>query len=142
MPYNILLQKNTREALEINIKDQIVIIDEAHNIVDAIRDIYTVSVELLQIHTAYNQLGAYLTKYKNRLSPKNQNRIRILLLVLKAIYTNLLHWSKKGSQQAIVSVNEWLHEMEIADVNLWKLQHFIKESKIAKKVNNVITNAS
>lgn len=31
LPYNLLLQKNAREALGINLENQIVVIDEAHS---------------------------------------------------------------------------------------------------------------
>ena len=31
LPYNLLLQKNARESLGIDITDQVVIIDEAHS---------------------------------------------------------------------------------------------------------------
>ena len=31
LPYNLLLQKNAREALDIDLTNQIVVIDEAHS---------------------------------------------------------------------------------------------------------------
>lgn len=33
LPYNLLLQKTAREALGIDLTDQVVIIDEAHNLI-------------------------------------------------------------------------------------------------------------
>lgn len=31
LPYNLLLQKNAREALGINLENQVIVIDEAHS---------------------------------------------------------------------------------------------------------------
>jgi chromosome transmission fidelity protein 1 len=31
LPYNLLLQKNARDALGIDVKDQVIVIDEAHS---------------------------------------------------------------------------------------------------------------
>lgn len=41
IPYNTLLHKSTREASKIKLKNNIVIIDEAHNLLDAIGNMHS-----------------------------------------------------------------------------------------------------
>lgn len=44
LPYQALLHKNTREQLGIELKDNIVIIDEAHNLIDTLNSLYSVEL--------------------------------------------------------------------------------------------------
>lgn len=72
LPYPLLLQKSARDALGLNLKGHVVIIDEAHNLMDAIAGIYSVEVSLNQLKRARAQIGAYLQKFRNRLKGKNR----------------------------------------------------------------------
>lgn len=49
LPYNTLLHKSTREACGIQLKNNVVIIDEAHNLLDAIGNIYSAQVNGYQV---------------------------------------------------------------------------------------------
>ena len=49
LPYNSILHKSTREALGISLKGNVVIFDEAHNIVDAINNMYSVTLTAKQV---------------------------------------------------------------------------------------------
>ena len=49
LPYQMLLHERTRQSLGIDLAGQVVIIDEAHNVVDAISDLYNVSVTLQEV---------------------------------------------------------------------------------------------
>lgn len=71
VPYNTLLHKNTREACGINLKDSVVIIDEAHNLLDTIGNIHSCSVNGQELIMSYSQLVQYKEKYSERFTPLN-----------------------------------------------------------------------
>lgn len=79
LPYPLLLQKSAREALGLSLKGHVVIIDEAHNLMDAVAGIHSVEVSLHQLKRARAQIGVYLQKFRNRL--KGKNRVYIAQVV-------------------------------------------------------------
>lgn len=50
MPYQSLLHASTRKASGIKLKDQIVIIDEAHNLTDSISAVHSAEISGAQVH--------------------------------------------------------------------------------------------
>jgi chromosome transmission fidelity protein 1 len=79
LPYPLLLQKSAREALGISLNGNVVIIDEAHNLMDAIAGIEGVEVSLKQLRHARTQLGLYLQRFRNKL--KGNNRVYVAQVV-------------------------------------------------------------
>jgi len=49
LPYNTLLHKSTREASGVKLKDNVVIIDEAHNLLETINNVYSTEVTGAQV---------------------------------------------------------------------------------------------
>lgn len=49
LPYQSLLSKASREGLGLNLKDSIVIIDEAHNLADSLISMYDAKITLSQV---------------------------------------------------------------------------------------------
>ena len=49
LPYNLLLHKSTREACGIKLNGNVVIIDEAHNLIDTISSVYSVEITGSQV---------------------------------------------------------------------------------------------
>lgn len=49
LPYNTLLHKATRQACGIRVKDNIVIVDEAHNLMETITGIHSVEISGAQV---------------------------------------------------------------------------------------------
>lgn len=68
LPYQMLLHRKTRDQLDISIKDSVIIIDEAHNWLDAISSIHSTEISVDQLQRVHQQLIAYKIKYMNRLS--------------------------------------------------------------------------
>lgn len=89
LPYPLLLQKSAREALGLSLKGHVVIIDEAHNLMDAIAGIEGVEVSLKQLKRARSQLGVYFQKFRNRLKGKNRVYIAQVVRVIDSLSSYL-----------------------------------------------------
>lgn len=59
LPYNIILHKSTREASGIRLEGNVVLIDEAHNLLETINSVYSVVVTGAQLTKAHSQLSQY-----------------------------------------------------------------------------------
>ncbi|KAJ1909776.1 ATP-dependent DNA helicase chl1 [Tieghemiomyces parasiticus] len=154
LPYNLLLQKSAREALGINLKDAVVIVDEAHNLVDTITQIHSAVLTLDQVNRAASQLTAYLQKYKSRLKGSNVIYIRQILHLLAALRKflgsggrGLIDLNPAGGDTTaavatatshLLKPNELLGQLQIDNVNLFKVQKYLIESQIGKKLNMFI----
>lgn len=85
LPYPLLLQKSARDALGLSLKGHVVIIDEAHNLMDAIAGIHSVEVSLSKLTRARGQLGVYYQKFKNKLKGKNRVYIAQVVRVIDSL---------------------------------------------------------
>eukprot|EP00850_Spirogloea_muscicola_P005091 SM000023S07547 [mRNA] locus=s23:33263:38154:- [translate_table: standard] len=138
LPYQALLHKQTREALDVHVQGSIVVIDEAHNLVDTVASIYSCRLSKLQIMSVQLQLGAYLDRYKDRLASSNRRYIQLLLQILTTLLKCL---SSEGgactmTQTAtrIMTINDFTFLCGLDNLNLFKLERYIKDSNIVHKV--------
>ncbi|CZR57626.1 related to ATP-dependent RNA helicase CHL1 [Phialocephala subalpina] len=134
LPYPLLLQKSAREALGISLKGHVVIIDEAHNLMDAISGIHGVEVSLRQMKMARAQLGVYLQKFRNRLKGKNRVYIAQVVRVIDSLVGYLETRLSLPKADGIVSEKELLSGKGVDQINLFKLIRYLTESKLARKV--------
>lgn len=63
VPYNSILHKSTRISLGIDLKGSILIIDEAHNLLDAIEGMHSSVITGRNLLHCYSQLSQYQKKY-------------------------------------------------------------------------------
>ena len=75
LPYPLLLQKTARDALGIKLEGNVVIIDEAHNIMDAVANVYASEISLSELKRARQMLGVYVKKFGKKL--KGENRVMV-----------------------------------------------------------------
>ena len=118
MPYNILFQAESRKSFSINLKNQIVIIDEAHNLIDTIASIHSVEISDNHVNQAHAQLNNYITKYKSRFSAKNMLYLRQLLSVLvglQKLMTPKTEEVKFESENGKLSLSSYLKLIEIPE---------------------------
>ncbi|TLD35402.1 DNA repair helicase [Venturia nashicola] len=139
LPYPLLLQKSAREALNLSLKGHVIIIDEAHNLMDAISGIYSISVSLAQLERGRGQLMVYLQKFRNRLKGSNRVYVTQTVRMLDSLVTYLKDRSSKGREmEGQVAVGELMMGKGVDQINLFKLTRYLQDSKLARKVDGYV----
>ncbi|KAF9454817.1 DNA repair helicase [Macrolepiota fuliginosa MF-IS2] len=148
LPYNLLLQKSAREALGIDLKDQIVVIDEAHNLIPTLLSLSTVRLPYHILDTSLQQVCTYVSRFRTRLSATNMIHLKRLVVFLDALKKFLIQWKEgkcevlsgangKASRMDVLTVAELLEKMgrKAAGINLLEIERYLKESKVARKIS-------
>lgn len=112
LPYNLLFNKKIRESLDIDIKDKILIIDEAHNIYDAVIEINSASIRWEEL--------------------RNIAKLVDLEESIKLILKSLLNFQKVNSEKCY-TILKFLVEAGLCDINMIEVSENIEKKKLAQK---------
>ncbi|XP_015435483.1 PREDICTED: probable ATP-dependent DNA helicase DDX11 [Dufourea novaeangliae] len=142
VPYNSILHKNTRNSSEIKLKGNILIIDEAHNLLDAIERMHSVMVTGRNILHCYSQLTQYQTRFQALFSAKSVLYLSQLSFYLRKLLTIFGATSKSNPNDDLtIEVAPKLYKLEefevmteIDTVNVFELLKFIKNSRLSHKL--------
>uniref|UniRef100_A0A670YTE7 DNA 5'-3' helicase n=1 Tax=Pseudonaja textilis TaxID=8673 RepID=A0A670YTE7_PSETE len=137
-PYNYLLDSQIRQSMEIELKDQVLILDEAHNIEDCARESASYSVTEEQLKLAREELDAMVN---NHIRPNDHQPLRAVCYSL----TNQLIQSGYETSSKVWSGSQMVtnfHEMGITDASFPILQKHLhavleKEEKFPGLENTV-----
>uniref|UniRef100_A0A8C5NS18 DNA 5'-3' helicase n=1 Tax=Junco hyemalis TaxID=40217 RepID=A0A8C5NS18_JUNHY len=138
-PYNYLLDPQIRDTMDINLKDQVVILDEAHNIEDCARESVSYGVTESQLRAAREELDFMVS---NSIRQKHHEPLR-------AVCCSLINWLQESSGQLVERAFEsackvwsgkemlnFLHQMGITGITFPILQKHLaavleKEEKVS-----------
>ncbi|KAF6213519.1 hypothetical protein GE061_011239 [Apolygus lucorum] len=139
VPYNTLLHKKTRESSQLEIKNAVIIIDEAHNLLETVSHIHSSEVSGQQITYALSQLIQYRDKFEKRFSSMNLLHLNQLIYVLKSLIKfidSIDHTKGDGSEPGalLYTVPEFILSAGIDNYNLFKLVDFSLKNKITHKI--------
>ncbi|XP_077044845.1 Fanconi anemia group J protein isoform X2 [Agelaius phoeniceus] len=90
-PYNYLLDPQIRDSMDINLKDQVVILDEAHNIEDCARESVSYGVSERQLRAAREELDFMVS---NSIRQRHHEPLR-------AVCCSLINWLQESSGQLV-----------------------------------------
>ncbi|KAL9100934.1 MAG: hypothetical protein Q9163_003749 [Psora crenata] len=138
LPYPLMLQKSAREALDLSLRGHVVIIDEAHNLIDTISNIHSVTILGTQLRRCRLQLNLYLQKFRNRLKGKNRVYIAQLVRVIESISSYLEGKAKERSTEGLARISDLMAGKGADQVNLHKLVQYLQQSKLARKVESYV----
>ena len=139
LPYPLLLQKSARDALGMSVKGHVVVIDEAHNLMDAISNTYSIAVTLTQLDRAISQITVYAQRFKTRLKGKNRVYITQILRLLNSIADGLRQTASGAQQHEVVaSAAQLMAGKGVDQIRPHKLLRYLQESKLAYKVGSYV----
>ncbi|GAA5980280.1 hypothetical protein JCM5350_000898 [Sporobolomyces pararoseus] len=145
LPYNMLMQKTAREALGISLTDHVVVIDEAHNLIDSILSLHSISISLSQIAQIRQALLTYIQKFKSRFTGLNATYLKQLALLLKGLSEFAEEWKKGEKKEEMLQVGKLLGggnstaaKGALDQINLRKLDEYLQRSKIARKIGGYV----
>ncbi|KAK9816819.1 hypothetical protein WJX72_005361 [[Myrmecia] bisecta] len=145
LPYSALLLQDTRDSLGVQLEGSVVIVDEAHNLVDAVNGAHSALVSRCQLAGAHAQLSSYHECFRARLAPGNSKHIQTLLQLAQSLLDGLTSpagmtvgsgpaRSTAASQLCIQTVNEFLFSTGLDNVNMFRIGRYVKDSKVLFKV--------
>lgn len=101
LPYPLLLQRTARDALGIKLEGNVVIIDEAHNIMDAVANVHAAEIKLSELRRGRGMLGVYVKRFGKKLTGVN----RVNVGRVGRVIDGLTEWLEGARNLKVSSVN-------------------------------------
>ncbi|CAN8233350.1 unnamed protein product [Cochlearia groenlandica] len=151
LPYQSLLSKSSRESLGLNLKNNVVIIDEAHNLADTLLSMHDAKITVSQLEDVHCSIENYLGRFQSILGAGNRRYIQTLLILIQALLKPIANdrnlntrnngidtgspSKNKPSRGCSMAIYDFLFSLNIDNINLVKLLAYFKESNIVHKVS-------
>ncbi|KAF8822603.1 putative helicase [Cardiosporidium cionae] len=130
LPYNCVLSENTLTHLNLNVTGNVIIFDEAHNLMAAINTAGSAIVTLSQLHQCKIDLEAYIQKFQTRMNSENFFLIRQLERFCSIIEIKLQEQTKDEALNSSNFLVRWhLDTFDLQQINYW-----LSNSGICQKV--------
>lgn len=130
LPYNILFHRSTRENYGINLRDSVVIVDEAHNLLESVTSIYSVELKCKHVEGLLKSVSLYMSKFYSRFNSLNLMHLKQLVFILK----QLLVLFKSIKENQSFDPLELVIRMKIENINVYKIVEFLDKSRLAFKL--------
>ena len=112
------------------------IVDEAHNLIETMKELHSASVSLAQLKRARHQVSFYLHKFQKMFKGKNRMYLAQLLRLLDSLRSYLE--SKKqcsNGDEGVVQDGDMLASKNADQIKIDKLLDYMKETKLAFKLD-------
>ncbi|GFP59854.1 ATP-dependent DNA helicase chl1 [Trichoderma asperellum] len=140
LPYPLLLQRSAREALGIKLEGNVVIIDEAHNILDAISNVHAAELQLSDLRRGRQMLGVYVKRFGKKLKGINRVNVGRIGRVIDGLTEWLEGALKLKDEHGIVDPNDLTRHKGIDQINVYELIQYIQDSKLAYKIESYVAH--
>ncbi|EDV45452.1 ATP-dependent DNA helicase DDX11 [Drosophila erecta] len=135
LPYQLLLQKSARNQLGISLKGSIVIVDEAHNLLDSVAQLHGSEINRQQLERAKVQISCYKEHFQKRFNTKNLLKINQIIFIVRRLL-KILDQRKETQPKSssMMRTYELTAEGDFFNINLCELLDFCARTRFARKV--------
>lgn len=150
LPYQMLFSKDARDSFKLQIKDSIIIIDEAHNIYESVIQMNSVSVSY---HLIKKYIKAF-SKYRARFSQKCDatqvpsldncrangfTQGKVIADAFLDILGHLDNFCECNKNQALTEekclrVNDFLVKSHLQNYNMFRLKEYMRSTNLTQKL--------
>lgn len=139
LPYTMILSKEQRNSLGISLAGNIIIFDEAHNIVDAANNIHSAEITTHELRLVTEILENYSCRYRGVLSGKNLYNIQILKDVVNSLLEKIQQLTKtetldQNYHSLVMNTNDFLFRFGLDNINILHLCKHAREIHLVQKL--------
>ncbi|XP_065186759.1 ATP-dependent DNA helicase DDX11-like isoform X1 [Sycon ciliatum] len=134
LPYQSLLHASSRSALNVKLAGNVVIIDEAHNLIDTLTAMHSVRITAAQLTASLAHVREYQDKYRSRLKAVNLSYLKQLIFVLEKLLACLDSKGVKAEKTSIHTMEDFLRRAHLDNVNLFKVFRYCEQSQLSRKL--------
>jgi chromosome transmission fidelity protein 1 len=132
MPYSSLLHEETRKLLGVRLRGSVIVLDEAHNVGEAVSASYSATVTQHHLEIACSALKNYIDRFRSRLGPSNLRHLSMLYEVASCLQRTI----ESSSSSIMEGLYDFVKRAEIHNIDVFRLTNFVRESKILLKLSN------
>ena len=152
MPYSVMMSEEARAAMGVRLEGNIIVIDEAHNIVDAVNNVHSADVSLKEVEESVSALEGYIARFKSLLGGKNLYYLNVLHRLLTGIKEHARAISHKvGNTRgdgghsnesfkvgqdgvALMATNHFVFGAKLDDINIFKVKRHVAATHLERRI--------
>ncbi|VDM59257.1 unnamed protein product [Angiostrongylus costaricensis] len=126
-------------AWGIRLRGNVLVLDEAHNVLETIGSLYSSEVTSVSTTFALSLIREYIDFYRSQLKSKNLMYMRQLLVVVAAMDQYLRKNSSPSEE--VLTVQGFIIALGLTDVNLFKIVHYLDATDMCRKFHGFFIRA-
>jgi len=129
-PYSSVLNERTRENIGLDLENTCVVIDEAHNLVEAICSAYSAEIDMDSVIAANSLVNEYYEMYTSILIPRTGMYLKQIIDVTRKLSKFMNSCQVSGSLEA----QDLLKDQDLLRYNLFEIYGWVEEFKLISKL--------
>uniref|UniRef100_A0AAF5RUZ1 Helicase ATP-binding domain-containing protein n=1 Tax=Wuchereria bancrofti TaxID=6293 RepID=A0AAF5RUZ1_WUCBA len=134
LPYQILFQEEARKAWGIELKGNVIVIDEAHNLLETITNSHFVTLHAKELKSVLSILDVYLTRFQSRLTPVHKKYLRQLSTIVDLLLAYMNNALDKNKDY-VETMTSFAGKACLAQYKLDILLKYIEETHLIMKLS-------